>query len=66
MLAGGQIVLSWPAPSPGFTLEEADGLEPGQEWRVVSETPMLNLAGDRLTITVADGPGNKFYRLRHP
>jgi gluconolactonase len=58
----GQLVLSWPAPSTGFVLQEADRVAPGTLWSnsaiAVVTTNGVKSAGADTTNT------SKFYRLR--
>jgi hypothetical protein len=53
--------ITWPAPSTGFVLEEADDLT-GASWTPVSTPPTV--INGRNFVSLFTGPGNKFYRLR--
>lgn len=55
-LSGNQLTISWPAGDTGFTLESADSLT-NPTWGAVGG--VVNNS-----VTVAAGPGNKFFRLR--
>ena len=57
---GNNVDLSWPVSPPGFNLEQADDLS-GGAWTAAG-TPTV-IAG-RNVVSLAIGPGNKFFRLR--
>jgi subtilisin-like proprotein convertase family protein len=61
-LRNGEVIISWPDPSPGYLLESTDVLSPGATWTHVTDTP-VSVAG-RLRVNLPAGPGNQFYRLR--
>jgi hypothetical protein len=60
-LSGGDVVISWPAPSTGFVLEENTSLT-GGTWATVTGTPTV-VAG-RNTLTVTRAGTTRFFRLR--
>ncbi|HZO54148.1 MAG TPA: Ig-like domain-containing protein [Bryobacteraceae bacterium] len=53
--------ITWPAPSTGFVLQEADNLT-GGAWTPVSTPPIV--INGRNFVSLFTGPGNKFYRLQ--
>ena len=57
----GTILLSWPAPSTGFVLEETMTIEP-DDWQEVGATP--DEKNGRKQVVVAPAGANRFYRLR--
>jgi hypothetical protein len=66
VLSGNNAELSWPAPSTGFVLEQADAIvEPVSAivWTTVNGTPQV--VNGRNTLSVTAGPGNKIFRLRN-
>jgi hypothetical protein len=60
-LSGGDVVVSWPAPSTGFVLEENNSLT-GGTWATVTGTPTV-VAG-RNTLTLTRTGTTRFFRLR--
>ena len=60
-LSGGDVVVSWPAPSTGFVLEENNTLT-GGTWATVTGTPTV-VAG-RNTLTLTRTGTTRFFRLR--
>lgn len=64
-LVGGELVISWPAPSPGWRLEAKTGLTDGSDW---TEIPGPYQTGEngRVSSTGALPDGNRFYRLAKP
>lgn len=62
-LAGKQATVSWPAPAPGFVLEESQNLTTGS-WSVSSTTLTTN--NGVISATVPAGSGYQFYRLHYP
>lgn len=64
-LVGGELVISWPAPSPGWRLEAITGLTDGSAW---TEIPGPYHTGENGRITSAGAlpDGNRFYRLAKP
>jgi uncharacterized repeat protein (TIGR01451 family) len=66
-LEGNEVVLSWPASAPGYSVEVRDTLAPPVSpggWAPLGGTPMLN-AG-RYEQRTPRGAGTRFFRLSHP
>lgn len=61
-LSGGDVIVSWPAPSTGFVLEENNDLTGATQWTTVAGTPTV-VAG-RNTLTVTRTGATRFFRLR--
>jgi len=60
--AGGQLILSWPAPSTGFALEEAKQLNLPGSW---TNSPLaVVLTNNQQTVNVDATNTAKFFRLR--
>ena len=59
-LSGGQLKISWPAPSTGFVLQEAAQLAPGN-WTNSPVTPVVNLGLN--TVSVNPTSSARFFRL---
>jgi hypothetical protein len=57
------VILAWPAPSTGFTLQE-NAVLGTTNW--VNVTNTVNVVGSENQVTVSPPLGNKFYRLFHP
>ena len=57
------VVISWPAPSSGFSLEENANLNTAN-WTSVAIPPVT--VGAEQRVVVAAPSGNRFYRLRKP
>jgi hypothetical protein len=57
------IVLAWPNPSSGFTLQQKSDLSPGA-WLSTTNLPVL--VGGEKQVVVAPPVGNRFYRLSKP
>ena len=64
-VTGDSAVISWPAPSTGFVLEQASALlTPGTTvWSPVGIAPTVSGGMNTVTVTGA-GAGQKFYRLK--
>jgi len=62
--AGSDLAISWPSAAAGFQLEEAASLTSPISWNAVPTTPVP--VNGHYTVTVAAGPGVRFYRLRKP
>ena len=59
---GGQMTLSWPAPSTGFALQETEQLEPPGSW---TNSPLVVITtNSQQTVNVAATNTAKFFRLR--
>jgi hypothetical protein len=61
-LSGGDVVVSWPAPSTGFVLQENSSLNGATAWAPVAGTPTV-VAG-RNTLTLARSGTARFFRLQ--
>lgn len=59
---GGQLILSWPAPSTGFALEESTSLQPPSLWTPSSHPIITN--SNKNTVNVDATNTAKFFRLR--
>jgi hypothetical protein len=63
--SGNQVVISWPAPSTGFVLEQADGIVTpvsSINWTLVGTAPTV--INGRNTVSVTVGSGTRIFRLR--
>jgi hypothetical protein len=61
-LSGGDVVISWPAPSTGFVLEENTSLNGATQWATVAGTPTV--VNGQNTMNVTRTGTMKFFRLR--
>jgi gluconolactonase len=59
---GGQIRLAWPAPSTGFTLQQAQMVRDGADWTDLPESP--EIVDESNTIKVDATNSANFFRLR--
>jgi hypothetical protein len=57
------VVVAWPAPSTGFSLQQNSDLKTAA-WTGVTNT--VNVVGSENQIIVAPPIGNQFYRLKNP
>jgi hypothetical protein len=57
------VVVAWPAPSTGFSLQQNSDLKTAA-WAGVTNT--VNVVGSENQIIVAPPVGNRFYRLKNP
>jgi hypothetical protein len=57
------VVVAWPAPSSGFSLQENPILNAGA-WTTV--TNPLTVVGSENQVIVSPPTGNRFYRLKYP
>jgi hypothetical protein len=57
------VVVAWPAPSTGFSLEQNSDLKT-TAWAGVTNT--VNVVGSENQVIAAPPVGNRFYRLRNP
>jgi len=62
VLIDDHVRISWPDPSPGFSLQTTDSLGSGAAWTLVPDLPVS--IGGRLRVNLPVGSGNQFYRLR--
>jgi hypothetical protein len=63
-VAGGNIVISWPALAAGYGLEMTSNLLMSNFWTPVTNVPAI--VGSQDTVTNAIYPGTGFYRLMRP
>ena len=61
-VSGQNVIISWPSPSTGFTLEQNTSLDPAT-WQAAPQTVHDN--GTVITIIVPAAAGNMFFRLKH-
>lgn len=63
--SGGSVVVNWPFPSPGFTLQQTIALASPPAAIVWTEVlaPVVRVGPD-WTVTVPSPSGNRFFRLR--
>jgi hypothetical protein len=61
-VSGQEIVISWPSPSTGFTLQQNTSLNPAA-WEAVQQT--INDNGITKSITLSARTGSMFYRLKY-
>jgi hypothetical protein len=57
------VVVAWPAPSTGFSLQQNSDLKIAV-WTGITNT--VNVVGSENQIIVAPPVGNRFYRLKNP
>jgi hypothetical protein len=63
--SGGNVILSWPDPSPGWHLQQTSALPSAPlSWTDVSQVP--SVVGAEKQVSLSAGPGNKFFRLAYP
>ena len=60
--AGNDLVISWPASVQGYQLETTTNLAAGNQWKVVTNTPVL--VGLRSVVTNSLLDEARFYRLK--
>ena len=58
------LVISWPASSLGYNLQEKSELGGGLTW--VGNTNIVNVVGDQSRVLISPPLGKRFYRLFHP
>jgi gluconolactonase len=61
-LQDGQLILSWPAPSTGFALQESEQLTPASSWSASSLA--ITTTNNQQTVTVDAINAAKFFRLK--
>ncbi len=59
---GKSIIISWPSPSTGFTLQENTSLNPAT-WEAVQQT--IHDDGTTMSLILTAPAGNMFYRLKY-
>ncbi len=57
------VLISWPAPSPGFVLEETEQIV-SSNW--IHSTNLVSVVAGENQAMIAPAEGNRFYRLVHP
>ena len=62
-LSGADCLLSWPAPSAGFELQETSSLDSPADWK--GAEAMVMVVGSENTAKVPASGAVKFFRLRH-
>lgn len=63
MTSTNTVVVAWPAPSTGFSLQQNSDLN-AAVWGSVTNT--VNVVGSENQVIVAPPVGNRFYRLQNP
>jgi len=58
------VVLAWPAPSTGFSLQQNLVVNNSPGWAGVTNVPVV--VGSENQVIVSPPAGNKFYRLKFP
>jgi hypothetical protein len=62
-LAGSNVIVSWVSPSPAFVLQQAGELHGGaNNWTEISNNPTLAGESNVVTMPLASGIRNQFYR----
>ena len=61
---GGQVMLTWPLPAPGYHLESATMLSTNQVWN--SNAVVNTSTNGHAVVTQPVSGGSRFYRLRRP
>jgi hypothetical protein len=62
--SGANVLISWPAPSTGFVLQDTPSVGGSPSWSNVGLT--TNVSGGTNTVTVPISSGNLFFRLVNP
>lgn len=62
--SGANVIISWPAPSTGFVLQQNPVVNNAGSWSTVSQT--TNTANGTNSVTVPASGGNLFFRLVNP
>ena len=58
------VVIAWPSPSTGFSLQQNPVANNGAGWLSVTNTPVV--VGSENQVIIAPPAGNKFFRLKSP
>jgi hypothetical protein len=58
------VVIAWPAPSTGFSLQQNPVANNGTGWLSVTNNPVV--VGSENQVIIAPPAGNKFFRLKSP
>src|SRR5204863_4058180 len=61
---GSQLILSWPAPSTGFVLQQTDQLDPPASWTNSDLVPITNNSQKQVSVDVTNAAN--FFRLQLP
>jgi hypothetical protein len=67
--SGANVVVSWPAPSTGFKLQQTLTLSTppsASPWTDVMSPPPVTMVGTDNTVTYVSPSGNRYFRLFHP
>ena len=59
------VVIAWPDPSTGFSLQENSGVNNGPGWASVTNAPPI-VVGSEKQVIISSPLGNRFYRLKSP
>ena len=59
------VVLAWPNPSTGFSLQENALVDNNPGWAVVTNAPPI-VVGSEKQVIISSPLGNRFYRLKSP
>jgi hypothetical protein len=64
-LSGTNLAVTWTSPSPGFVLQQANGLNNGSNyWLDAANTPWLAGSSNNVTLALSGTVTNQFYRVR--
>jgi hypothetical protein len=64
-LSGNDLVVTWASPSPGFVLQQVNGLSNGSNnWLDATNTLLLAGASNNVTLALPGTVTNQFYRVR--
>jgi hypothetical protein len=58
------VVVAWPSPSTGFSLQQNPAVNNGVTWSAVTNVPAV--VGSEKQVIIAPPLGNKYYRLLNP
>jgi len=58
------VIISWPAPAPGWVLQQSSSAGPSASWADIGTSVVVNGPDNTVRQSLADG--SRFYRLRHP
>jgi hypothetical protein len=58
------VIIAWPAPSTGFSLQQSPVANNPATWTGVTNTPVV--VGSENQLIIAPPTGNRFYRLKSP
>jgi gluconolactonase len=63
-LTGNQLILSWPAPSTGFVMQQADQPDQPADWMASSLSPITTNGQKQVSVDITNAA--KFFRLQLP